>query len=160
MLNWQHFCPRALFPAALRVKRGPRLMVNPTFQNSIEDINLLYEIMLTGLQIGDDDIPFTVRDEELASLSRTHTLKAICQDVLPKRLTDIRRLISDLSQHQGPLKLDDFERTVLTMVYTASRLNNTSGHQKEAWAESFISLYQALKQDLNGQRGRKAKDLL
>ncbi|KAJ8381807.1 hypothetical protein SKAU_G00025850 [Synaphobranchus kaupii] len=139
---------KALFPAALRVKRG---MINPIFQNSIEDINLLYEIMLAGLQIGDGDVPFTVQDEELASMRQARTLEAICEDVLPKRLTDIRRLISDLSQRQGPLQRGDFERIVLTMVYATYRLTNTSGHQRDAWEESFISLYRALKQDLRGQ---------
>ncbi|XP_061107883.1 protein FAM180A [Conger conger] len=139
---------KALFPAAARVKRG---MVKPTFQNSIEDINLLYEIMLSGLQIGDESIPFGVQDEELASLRKTRTLETICEDVLPKSLKDIRRLAADLSQHQGPLRKSDFERTVLTMVYAANRLANTSGHQRDNWAESFVSLYRALKQDLRGQ---------
>ncbi|XP_035283310.1 protein FAM180A [Anguilla anguilla] len=142
---------KALFPAAGRAKRGAKTMVNPTFQNSIEDITLLYEIMLAGLQIGDEHAPFSVRDEELASLRRTRTLEAICEDVLPKRLTDIRRLTSQLSQHRGPLQKGDFERTVLTMVYTANKMANTSGHQKDTWAESFVNLYRALKQDLRGQ---------
>ncbi|XP_036374377.1 protein FAM180A-like [Megalops cyprinoides] len=142
---------KALFPAAHRVKRGTTLMVNPTFQNSIEDVNLLFEILLAGLKIEDEHSSFSVRDEELASLSRTHTLEAICENVLPKRLSDIRRLTSDLAKHHGPLRKEDFERTVLTMVYTAYRLANSTSYQKEAWAESFVNLYRVLKQDLIGQ---------
>ncbi|KAJ8391045.1 hypothetical protein AAFF_G00096660 [Aldrovandia affinis] len=143
---------KALFPA--RVKRGMTTMINPTFQNSIEEVNLLFEILLAGLQIGDEHSPFTVRDQELASMRQTRTLEAICEEVLPKRLPDIRRLVFDLSQHHGPLHKGDFERTVLTMVYAANRLANTRGHQRDAWAESFVSLYKAIKQDLTDQSGR------
>ncbi|KAJ8392016.1 hypothetical protein AAFF_G00083260 [Aldrovandia affinis] len=139
---------KALYPAALRMKRG---VVNPTFQNSIEDVNLLFEILLAGVQMEDEHSAFSVRDEELASLRRTHTLAAICEDVLPRKLTDIRRLTSDLSRHHGPLQRGDFERTVLTMVYTAYRQAHTRGHQRDVWAESFLNLYRAIKQDLTAQ---------
>ncbi|CAB1322940.1 unnamed protein product [Coregonus sp. 'balchen'] len=126
-------------------------MVKPTFQNSIEDVNLLYEILLAGLQFGDERTLFSVQDEELASLRKTRKLEVICEDILPKTLSDIRRLTSDLSNHMGRLRLEDFERTVLTMVYTAQRLANaTTDQQRDLWAESFVSLYRAIKLDLIG----------
>ncbi|KAJ8373915.1 hypothetical protein SKAU_G00044950 [Synaphobranchus kaupii] len=102
-------------------------------------------------QMADEHGDFSVQDEELASLRRTHALANICEDVLPRKLTDIRRLTSDLSQYQGPLRRPDFERTVLTMVYTAYRLAHTRGHQKDRWAESFFNLFRAIKQDLTVQ---------
>ncbi|XP_041694080.1 protein FAM180A-like [Coregonus clupeaformis] len=134
-----------------KVKRGMASMVKPTFQNSIEDVNLLYEILLAGLQFGDERTLFSVQDEELASLRKTRKLEVICEDILPKTLSDIRRLTSDLSNHMGRLRLEDFERTVLTMVYTAQRLANaTTDQQRDLWAESFVSLYRAIKLDLIG----------
>ncbi|KAM6946102.1 protein FAM180A [Aplochiton taeniatus] len=122
---------KGLYPSAVRVKRGMASMVNPVFQNSLEDVNLLFE------------------DAELNSLRRTNKLEVICQDVVPKKLTDIRRLTNDLGQHIGQMRNEDFERTVLTMVYAAQQMaNSTSNHQREMWAESFVSLYKAIKLDL------------
>ncbi|XP_064815207.1 protein FAM180A-like [Oncorhynchus masou masou] len=133
-------------------------MVNPTFQNSIEDVNLLFEILLAGLQFGDEHTLFSVQDEELASLRKTKKLEVICEDILPKTLSDIRRLTSDLSNHMGHLRLEDFERTVLTMVYTAQRLANaTTDQQRDLWAESFVSLYRAIKLDLTAENDLTAK---
>ncbi|MBN3310648.1 F180A protein, partial [Amia calva] len=91
---------------------------------------------------------FAMKDEELASLRKSKKLEVICQDILPKTITEIRRLTSALSKHLGLLKKDDFERTVLTMVYTAYRLEQSNGHQRDIWAESFVNLYKAIKEDL------------
>ncbi|XP_048865675.1 protein FAM180A-like [Brienomyrus brachyistius] len=139
---------RALFPSASRVKRGLAEMVNPIFHNSVEDVNLLFEILLAWLPVLEESGSFYVPDEELASMRQTQKLGLIYEDVLPQRLTDIRRLGAHLSRRQAPLRREDFERTVLTMVYTASRMANTTGHQREAWVDSFVSLYRAVKQDL------------
>ena len=108
-------------------------------------------MLLSGLQIGEDAGSFSVSDAELASLRQTRKLEAICEDVLPRKLTAVRRLTADLSHHAGPLHQGDFERTLLTMVYTAQRVaNSTAGHQRDMWADSFVSLYKAIKQDLTG----------
>lgn len=140
---------KVLYPSAGRVKRGMASMVNPVFQNSLEDVNLLFEILLYGLRFGDNGHQFLIQDAELNSLCRTNKLEVICQDVVPKKLTDIRRLADDLSQHVGRLRQEDFERTVLTMVYASQQMaNSTSNHQREMWAESFVSLYKAIKLDL------------
>lgn len=142
---------KVLYPSAGRVKRGMASMVNPVFQNSLEDVNLLFEILLSGLHFGQSDNghQFSIQDAELNSLRRTNKLEVICQDVVPKKLTDIRRLVDDLSQHVGRLRQEDFERTVLTMVYASQQMaNSTSNHQRKMWAESFVSLYKAIKLDL------------
>lgn len=92
-----------------------------------------------------------MRDAELASLLKTRNLKVICEEIIPRELTDIYRLISDLSDHPGHLQQDDFERTLLTLVYTAQQMvNSTVEQQRDVWEESFVSLYKALKQDLTG----------
>uniref|UniRef100_A0A8C9V127 Protein FAM180A-like n=1 Tax=Scleropages formosus TaxID=113540 RepID=A0A8C9V127_SCLFO len=138
----------ALYPSAFRVKRGIPSMVNPIFQNSIDDVNLLFEILLAGTQMEDEHSPFSVQDEELNSLRRIQKLQVICDEVIPRKLTDIRRLTSELLRHPGILHREDFERTVLTFVYTAHRMLNTAGHQKDVWTESFLNLYEAIKQDI------------
>ncbi|KAJ8007119.1 hypothetical protein DPEC_G00114250 [Dallia pectoralis] len=140
---------KALYPSAFRVKRGTHSLVNPTFQNTVEDVNLLFEILLAGLQIQSEDIPFVIPDPELASLRRVEKLEVICEDILPKKLSEIRRLTAHLSQRRGSLKREDFERTVLTMVYTAQSLSHiTSDTQSALWGDALLQLFRAIKEDL------------
>lgn len=94
-----------------------------------------------------------IPDKELASLRRVQKLEVICEDILPKRLSKIRRLTSHLSQHRGALSREDFERTVLTMVYTAQTLaHTTSQHQKELWGDALLQLFRAIQGDLTPPR--------
>ncbi|XP_028264347.1 protein FAM180A-like [Parambassis ranga] len=163
MLTWRmvivglfHCCIRtgvahqskALFPAASRIKRGLDTVVNPTFLNSFDDVHLLFEILMSGVHF-EANGSFSVKDAELASLRKTKNLNLICEEIIPKNLSDILRLISDLSDHTGHLHQDDFERTLLTLVYTAQQLAESSAKdQRDVWAESFVSLYKAIKKDL------------
>ncbi|XP_023124878.2 protein FAM180A-like [Amphiprion ocellaris] len=139
---------KALFPAASRVKRGATTAVNTTFYSSFEDVHLLFEILMSGVHF-EDSGAFSVKDAELASLRKTRNLDVICEDIIPKKLTDILKLISDLSNHICHLDQDDFERTLLTLVYTTQQMvSSTTEHQRDVWAESFVSLYKAIKKDL------------
>ncbi|XP_039665092.1 LOW QUALITY PROTEIN: protein FAM180A-like [Perca fluviatilis] len=139
-----------LLSSASRIKRGVASAVNPTFHNSFEDVHLLFEILLDGIHF-ENSGEFSMQDAELASLRKKKKLKAICEEIIPRKLTDVWRLISGLSNHIGHLHQDDFERTLLTLVYTAQEMaNSTTEHQRDAWTGSFVSLYKAIKQDLTG----------
>ncbi|XP_022058798.1 protein FAM180A-like [Acanthochromis polyacanthus] len=139
---------KALFPAASRVKRGATTAVNLTFHNSFEDVHLLFEILMSGVHF-ESSGAFIVKDAELASLRKTRNLDIICEDIIPKKLTDIVRLISDLSNHTCRLDQDDFERTLLTLVFTAQQMvSSTTERHRDVWAESFVGLYKAIKKDL------------
>ncbi len=90
-----------------------------------------------------------IPDEELASLRRVEKLEVLCNDVLPKKLSDIRRLIAELDQRQQHLSRQDFERTVLTLVYAAQTLAGVSNQQqREAWMDAVMRLFRALQKDL------------
>lgn len=124
-------------------------MQNPIFHKSVDDVNLLFEILLSGLHFEDHGRGLWLRDAELASLRKTQTLEVICNDAVPRELTDIRRLTSKLLGHVGHLRQGDFERTLLAMVYTVQHvIASTTDHQRDVWAESFVSLYKAIKEDL------------
>jgi hypothetical protein len=86
----------------------------------------------------------------LRKASNFHT---ICNDVIPKRIPDIRRLSASLSSRPGILKKEDFERTVLTLAYAAYRTALSQGYQKDIWAQSLVSLFQALRHDLMRSSG-------
>ncbi|KAJ6660003.1 hypothetical protein lerEdw1_018201 [Lerista edwardsae] len=136
-----------LFPSAHRVKRSSAALLNPVLQKSLEDVDLLFEFLLGELDIN-EELKISVKDQELASLRKAAAFDTLCNDVIPKGITDIRRLNARLLGLPGMLRKEDFERTVLTMVYTAYRAAQSQGHQKDVWAESFVDLYKALKHDL------------
>lgn len=101
------------------------------------------------MQIQGEEHAVLIPDEELASLRSVAKLEVICDDVLPKRLSDIRRLTAELSQRRQPLSWQDFERTVLTLVYTAQTLARVSNQQqREAWTDAVVQLFRALQKDL------------
>ncbi|MEE6477786.1 hypothetical protein FKM82_011632 [Ascaphus truei] len=137
-----------LFPTAQRVRRSSADLLNPVLQTSLPEVELLYEFLLTGVKI-DQDHKMTLLDPELSSLRKATTFDVLCNDVIPKTITDIRRLGVKLTHAPGPLKREDFERTVLTMAYTAFRTSQAQNvHQQSVWMESFTKLYKALKRDL------------
>ncbi|XP_026168156.1 protein FAM180A-like [Mastacembelus armatus] len=139
---------KALCPAARRIKRGAATVDNPTFHKSFDDAHLLFEILLAGVDF-EASGEFVVKDAELASLRKTRNLKVICEETIPRKITDIFQLISDLSNRTTHLGQQHFERTLLTLVYTAQEMvKSTTEHQKAVWAESFVSLYKAIKHDL------------
>ncbi|KAM9327594.1 protein FAM180A-like [Pholidichthys leucotaenia] len=140
---------KALYPSAYWIKRGTYSLINPTFQHSLEDINLLFEILLAGMEILGDEHSLLIPDEELASLRSVERLEVICEDILPKKLSDIRRLTADLARWRQPLSWQDFEKTVLALVYTSQMLARiTDQHQRKVWMETLIQLFQAVQRDL------------
>ncbi|KAK5895779.1 hypothetical protein CgunFtcFv8_009442 [Champsocephalus gunnari] len=140
---------KTLYPSAYRIKRGTYSLINPTFLRSAEDVDLLFEILLAGMQIQDVEHHMLIPDEELASLRSVEKLEVICEDVLPKSLSDIRRLTVQLGRRRPPLSWQDFEKTVLTLVYTTQTLAAASSQQqKEAWLDAAVQLFRALEKDL------------
>ncbi|XP_037369860.1 protein FAM180A [Talpa occidentalis] len=147
-----------LFPVAHRPKRSSSMTLNPILQTSLEEVELLFEFLLAELKVG-PDLQISIQDEELASLRKASAFHAVCNNVIPKRIPDIRRLSASLAQRPGILRKEDFERTALTLAYVAYRTALSQGHQKDVWAQSLLSLFQALRQDLarsSGPRDRQA----
>lgn len=136
-----------LFPAAHRPKRSLSLPLNPVLQTSLEEVELLYEFLLAELEIS-PDLKISIKDEELTSLRKALNFHSVCNEVIPKRIPDIRRLSARLASYPGILKKEDFERIALTLAYTAYRTALSEGYQKDIWAQSLISLFQALRHDL------------
>ncbi|KAM9651472.1 protein FAM180A [Trichechus inunguis] len=143
-----------LFPAAHRPKRPSSILLNPVLQTSLEEVELLYEFLLAELEIS-PDLEISIKDEELSSLRKASDFRTICNDVIPKSIPDIRRLSASLSSYPGILKKEDFERTALTLAYTAYRTALAQGHQKDVWAEALLSLFQVLRHDLMRSSGPK-----
>lgn len=113
------------------------------------------QFLLAELEIS-PDLKISIKDEELASLRKASDFRAVCNDVIPKSIPDIRRLSANLSSRLGILKKEDFERTALTLAYTAYRTALSQGYQKDVWAQSLLSLFRALRHDLMRSSGPRA----
>ena len=113
------------------------------------------QFLLAELEIS-PDLKISIKDEELASLRKASDFRAVCNDVIPKSIPDIRRLSANLSSRPGILKKEDFERTALTLAYTAYRTALSQGYQKDVWAQSLLSLFHALRHDLMRSSGPRA----
>ncbi|KAM9823922.1 protein FAM180A [Neosynchiropus ocellatus] len=141
----------ALYPSAQRIRRGAPWWLDPAFQRSVEDVNLLFEILLAGSRIqGEGRGGIEIPDEELASLRKAEELEVICDDVVPKSLSEIRRLTGRLERRRRPLSRPDFERTVLTLVFVTQTLERiTERNQRALWSDSLARLFGALQRDLS-----------
>lgn len=110
---------------------------------------------MAGMQIEGDGRALLIPDDELASLRSVAKLEVICEDVLPKKLSDVRRLTAELARRRRPLSWQDFERTVLTLVYTTQTLARISNqHQRDVWTDAVIQLFTAVQKDLRPTWGR------
>ncbi|XP_051886454.1 protein FAM180A-like [Pristis pectinata] len=140
---------KVLFPSAQRLKRNLDcdIPINPVFQRSQKDVELLYEFLLGGLNI-DDNFKCTLKDEELASMRAGKKFNVIINNIIPKNITDIRRLTYRLSKYSGQLKPVDFERMLLTLLFTVYRASRYQGHQQDTWVEALVNIFQALRRDL------------
>lgn len=106
------------------------------------------KILLSGVQFKDSG-EFSVQDAELASLRKTKNLKVICEEIVPRKHMDILQLIYELSNQNRPLEQEDFQCTLMTLVYASQQVANTTCKwQQQVWEESFVKLYKAIKQDL------------
>ncbi|XP_078424299.1 protein FAM180A [Cetorhinus maximus] len=140
---------KVLFPSAQRLKRNLDfdIPINPVFQESQKDVELLYEFLLGGLNV-DANFKCTLKDEELASLRATKKFNVIINYIIPKNIGDIQRLTYRLSKYTGQLRSEDFERTLLTLVFLAYQATQSQGHQQDTWTESLVNIFQALIHDL------------
>ncbi|XP_075715922.1 protein FAM180A [Rhinoderma darwinii] len=136
------------FPSAHRVRRSSAEFLDPVLQMSMPEVELLYEFLSTGVNIDQDD-RLTLRDPELSSLRSATTFDVVCNDVIPKSISEIRRLGDKLSHVPGPLKREDFERTLLTMAYGALKTSQSdNSDQQKFWMQSLTKLFIALRRDL------------
>lgn len=111
-------------------------------------LHLNLKILLSGVQFKDSG-EFSVQDAELASLHKTKDLKVICEEIVPRKHTDILKLIYGLFNHNRSLEPEDFQCTLMTLVYTSQQVANaTCKWQKRRWGESFVNLYKVIKKDL------------
>ncbi|CAG5957937.1 unnamed protein product [Menidia menidia] len=118
---------------------------------SLSDANLMYEILLHGLII-DQDNNVILLDEELASMRKGREFLSQINDGIPKSLSSTALMVSTLEEHQRtPLTQAQFDNVVLSMVYSAHQaLAQRSTEEREAWGGVLLQLANVTVHNLRG----------
>ncbi|XP_040927012.1 protein FAM180B [Betta splendens] len=123
---------------------------NPTAGSSVSDANLMFEILLGGVEINQDNNVILL-DQELASMRLGQAFFSQINDNVPKGLSSMGKMVTTLQGQRRPLTHTQFETLVLSMVYSAHQ----SWHHKrrtnqDEWSEVLLQLANVTVRDLRG----------
>ncbi|XP_043938675.1 protein FAM180A-like [Protopterus annectens] len=108
------------------------------FHRSVQDADLMYELLMGGLVI-EDDGTMKLQDEELASLRSAKPFISILMHV-SRTPDNINQLLTKLSRTEDPMEMVDYEKVVFSTVYTALRAKMSNGPEQQQWAELCVRL--------------------
>ncbi|KAM4554458.1 protein FAM180A [Fundulus diaphanus] len=116
--------------------------------SSLSDANLMFEFLLFGLEINQDDNVFLL-DEELASMRKGQEFLSRINDGIPKSLRSMELMAQNMEK--TPLTRDQFENLVLSMVYSALQARvQRSREEREAWGGVLLQLANVTTYKLRG----------
>ncbi|XP_034031503.1 protein FAM180A [Thalassophryne amazonica] len=126
---------------------------SPTSQitgTPISHTNLIFEILLAGVEI-DQDNNIVLLDKEMASMRSGQTFLSQINDNIPKNLLSVVEMVTALLDQSWSLTQIQFETIVLTMVYSAHQARKQESRgQQEAWGEVLVQLANITVQELRG----------
>ncbi|XP_037539618.1 uncharacterized protein LOC119416456 [Nematolebias whitei] len=132
--------------SSLDVSGGTR----PTSQtaSSVSDANLMFEFLLGGVTIDQDNV--FLLDEEMASMRKGQQFLAQVNDGIPKSLSSMELMVRTLqARQQKPLTLGQFEKLILSVVYTAHQAQ-VSEEERQAWGGVLLQLANITVYELRG----------
>ncbi|XP_036963156.1 protein FAM180B [Acanthopagrus latus] len=119
--------------------------------SSISDANLMFEILLGGVEM-DQDNNIVLLDKELASMKAGRTFLSQINDNIPRSQSSMEQMVSELQgQRRRPLTQAQFESLVLSMVYSAHQARHQEREEEqEAWGGVLIQLANVTVHELRG----------
>ncbi|XP_034542259.1 protein FAM180B [Notolabrus celidotus] len=122
-----------------------------THQAPVSDANLMFEILLSGVEL-DRDNNIVLLDKELASMRQGRAFLSQINDNIPRSLSSMRQMVTTFEgPRKRPLTQDQFESLVLSMVYSAHRsLQKEGGEEREAWGGVLLQLANVTVHELRG----------
>ncbi|XP_037834362.1 uncharacterized protein LOC119617475 [Kryptolebias marmoratus] len=124
----------------------------PTSQtaSSVSDAKLMFEFLLGGMVIDQDDV--FLLDEEMASMRKGREFLDRINEGIPKSLSSMELEVSRMrARQQKPLTLDQFEKLVLSMVYSAHQAQvQGSKEERQAWGGVLLQLANITVYELRG----------
>ncbi|XP_005987013.1 protein FAM180A isoform X1 [Latimeria chalumnae] len=124
----------SLIDSHVPVRRRPLLEQTVQFHRTVQDVELMYELLLGGL-VFEGDGSLQLRDEELASLRPAKKLQEILNRRVPRAPTAMEERLAAMSAQVEPLEMDDFERLVLGSVYAAYRVRYRPQPDTNLWID-------------------------
>ncbi|XP_070829098.1 protein FAM180B [Chaetodon trifascialis] len=127
---------------------------NPTSQttgSSVSDANLMFEILLGGVEM-DQDNNIVLLDKELASMRSGRAFLSQINDNIPRSRSSMVQMVTGLrAQRRRPLSQAQFESLVLSMVYSAHQARHQKREEEqEAWGGVLLQLANVTVHDLRG----------
>ncbi|XP_072242036.1 protein FAM180A [Leuresthes tenuis] len=122
-----------------------------TTGSSLSDANLMFEFLLRGVVI-DQDNNVLLLDEEMASMRKGQEFLSQINDGIPKSLSSMALMASTLEERQRtPLTQVQFENLVLSMAYSAHQaMAQKSKEEREAWGRVLLQLANITVYELRG----------
>ncbi|KAM4572860.1 protein FAM180A [Odontesthes bonariensis] len=122
-----------------------------TTGSSFSDPNLMFEILLRGVAI-DQDNNVLLLDEEMASLRKGREFLSQINDGIPKSLSSMVLMVSTLEERQRtPLTQVQLDNVVLSMAYSAHQaMAQKSKEDREAWGGVLLQLANITVYELRG----------
>ncbi|KAM4734668.1 LOW QUALITY PROTEIN: protein FAM180B [Anableps anableps] len=122
-----------------------------TAASSLSDANLMFEILLGGVELNNDSTIFLL-DEELASMRKGRDFLFQINHNTPKSLSSVEFMMEiRKAGRETPLSLFRFENLVLSMVYSALQVRvQRSKEEREAWGRVLVQLANVTTYQLRG----------
>ncbi|XP_029909392.1 protein FAM180A [Myripristis murdjan] len=119
--------------------------------NSVSDANLMFEFLLGGVEIDQDNI-VDLLDEEMASMRQGRAFLSQINDNIPKTRSSMEQMLDTLEgQEKAPLSPTEFESLALSMVYSAYQSKQQEGKAEQlAWSGVLLRLANVTVSDLRG----------
>ncbi|GAA6221414.1 protein FAM180B [Lates japonicus] len=128
--------------------------ISPTSQttdSSVSDANLMFELLLGGVEI-DRDNNIILLDKEMASMRLGRSFLSQINDNIPRSLSSMVQMVTTMErQKRRPLTKKQFESLVLSMVYSAHQASHQQREEEqEAWGGVLLQLVNVTVHDLRG----------
>lgn len=109
------------------------------------------QILLGGVEM-DQDNNIVLLDKELASMRSGRAFLSQINDNIPRSQSSMVQMVTAMQdQRRRPLTQDQFQRLVLSMVYSAHRAwNQDREEEQKAWGEVLLQLANVTVHDLRG----------
>ncbi|XP_076590226.1 protein FAM180B [Chaetodon auriga] len=125
--------------------------ISQTTGSSLSDPNLMFEFLLGGVEM-DQDNNIVLLDKELASMRSGRAFLSQINDNIPRSRSSMVQMVAGLqAQRRRPLSQAQFESLVLSMVYSAHQARHQEREEEqEAWGGVLLQLANVTVHDLRG----------
>ncbi|XP_011605717.1 protein FAM180B isoform X1 [Takifugu rubripes] len=150
-LNVYFLATLFLFQQMLQVLSTRHVAARPTVTwGKQSDAKLMFEILLGGLEL-DQDNNVLLLDQELASMRSGRAFLSQINDNIPRTPSSMMQMASMLhSQRSRSLPPPQFDRVVLSLVYSALQGQQQDGEERQAWGEVLLQLANVTVHELRG----------